>query len=123
MSAIKEKAEKTIAALEQRVAKAQTYIERMEDLIFEAPTERPRPGTAAYIDLSNNFEKIMKIYLSLLDTSRKLMLISQEERDRESMENDELYYFIKNLPPEDVALLRDYMGMKIKERVNLRASS
>lgn len=122
MSELKEKAERTITALEGRILQAQSYIERVETMVFAVPVQAPTVGTALHDELTDRFEKIMKLYLTMLDTSRKLMLISQEERQRENMETDELYYYLKGLPKDDIQLLRAFMDQKIRERVVARSS-
>lgn len=120
MSQIKDQAEKIVSVLESRINAAQNYIVAVEPLILTVPETAPRVGSPHYRELSANYEKVAKLYIAMLETSRKLMLISQEETQRENMERDELYYFLKSLDKDEILLLRDYMQGVIRERVETR---
>lgn len=103
--------------LKARMGALETYIANIETLVLQAPTVRPRPNTREMENLTSNYERIMKIYASVLETQRKILLMQKEDEDRGGIELDELYHYLKTLGPEDFENLRGWMKLHVRGKV------
>ena len=122
---MKEKIEDLLEKMLGRVDRLEPMLERMEEIVFQPPENSVERDSVNFLQMQEEFERLMKMYLQMIDTARKgFTAIRESERKgagtpaagEMSETIEEIYEMLKVLDKSEIHQLRDLLIKMSQER-------